>query len=145
MLPAGMDLASPEGPGAEVSDSTWTANSLPFLGPGMHTMHTKLSKLLPKGLCGGGLCEGVIPGCQSTERSHVNVKQVVFKLSRSFRWREHVGPRLRHIVAYGLAMLPSSLDIFTERLQEAAKLEPDRNTAAVASKNGSGGGGMHTA
>ena len=35
--------------------------------------------------------------------------QIAYKFSRTFNWIPHVGPSARHIIAYGLMVLPAAV------------------------------------
>lgn len=70
-----------------------------------------LDNILPKSLCDGGVCDGTMPNCQKKKVAPIEIPKIVFKLSRVYKWRRHVGPKMRHIVAYALALSPSMIKI----------------------------------
>jgi len=87
-----------------------------------------LGDLLPKSVCAGGVCQGMMPGCRKTQVNPITIRQIVFKLKRSFNWTGSngtagkaglpMGPKTRHALAYALALLPSALQVAN---QQAAK------------------------
>mmetsp|Transcript_12886 Transcript_12886/g.28711 ORF Transcript_12886/g.28711 Transcript_12886/m.28711 type:complete len:1300 (+) Transcript_12886:61-3960(+) len=91
----------------------WTSKPIPIykLGGKNGAEGEELSSILPKSLCAGGVCEGMMPGCQKTRVNPINIKQIVFKLSRLFKYKEHFGPKMRHIIAYGLTLFPSAINV----------------------------------
>jgi len=97
--------------GGMSSGADWTSKPVRVFKLGNSGGGTHLSDILPKLLCTGGICEGMMPGCNDTRVNPAFIKQIIFKLSRPFRWKDHVGPKKRHIIAYGLALLPSVLEI----------------------------------
>merc|ERR1740121_762412 len=98
----------------------WTSQPVSLFKLGEDPNHgDKLSKILPNSLCAGGACEGMMPGCQKTRVNPIKIKQIVFKLSRYFDWKQHAGPKMRHIVAYALALLPSAIQISEKQVATA--------------------------
>jgi len=93
---------------------------------------TELSKILPKSLCAGGVCEGMMPGCRKTKVNPISIPQIVVKLSRRFKWKEHVGPKMRRAIAYGLALLPSAIDVGERQVKANLNSpEPDERKLIV--------------
>merc|ERR1719188_2844754 len=90
----------------------WTSEPIPLYKLGNDKSEgEELRDILPKSLCAGGICEGMMPGCQKTQVNPIEIKQIVFRLSRLFKWENHVGPKMRHIIAYGLALLPTAIKV----------------------------------
>lgn len=71
----------------------------------------KLSELLPRGMCAGGVCEGMMPGCSEVRAHAIPIKKVDFKLCRDFELGEFMGAGIRHIIAYGLSVLPAAIEV----------------------------------
>lgn len=90
----------------------------------------KLSDLLPKSVCVGGVCKGMMPGCQSTKVNPIDIPRIVYKFSRTFNWIDHVGATPRHVIAYGLMLLPSALK---EAASEASSAINNTALASAAS------------
>jgi len=101
----------------------------------------QLKDILPKILCSGGICEGMMPGCDRTKNGSnpLLIKQVNVQLSRFFRWKKHLGPKMRHAIAYGLALAPSAISMQQgsgRRLRAEAAGEPARRDAAGPEEEG---------
>jgi hypothetical protein len=111
MSPMGMSTVG------ESQSPDFTSDPVPIFRLGERGNNgTKLSDILPKSICAGGVCEGMMPGCQDTKVNPINIKQIVFKLSRLFKWKRHFGPKMRHAVAYGLALFPSALEVGNKQI-----------------------------
>mmetsp|Transcript_103428 Transcript_103428/g.299231 ORF Transcript_103428/g.299231 Transcript_103428/m.299231 type:complete len:1454 (+) Transcript_103428:169-4530(+) len=106
-MPGGLGSSGPE----------WTSQPVSLFD--LHEHAQNVSKLLPKTLCAGGACQGMMPGCRQTKVQPMVIKRIVFRLSRYFKWRDHVGPKMRHIVAYALALLPSAIQISEKEIVAA--------------------------
>lgn len=79
-----------------------------------------LKELLPKSVCAGGVCNGMLPGCHKTQVNPIQIKQIVFKLDRNFKWNANrsgkkgglqVSPKMRNAIAYALALFPSAVQV----------------------------------
>jgi len=79
-----------------------------------------LKDLLPDSLCSGGFCEGESPGCQQEAVNPIEIKQIVFKLSRAFSIQDIFGQKnAGDALAYGLALMPQAVEVGQEAVQEA--------------------------
>jgi len=96
-------------------------------------MTKQLSQLLPGGLCAGGFCEGELPGCKPKQVSPIHIKKILFRLSRLFRWKKHVEPGMRRIIAYGLALLPEAVQIGEKELTKKSTTVTSTSTATFTS------------
>jgi len=102
-------------------DGSYVSNPYPLWRLGQDSEHRKkLSELLPKSVCAGGICEGMMLGCQKTRVRPINIPKICYKFSRTFNWIPHVGPSARHIIAYGLMILPAAVK---EASREAQQME----------------------
>jgi hypothetical protein len=108
------------GMGGMSSANDWTSKpiSLWRLDDTKEGVSGRVQDHVPKLLCSGGVCEAMLPGCNKTKSPPVGIKQIRFKLSRLFRWKKKVGPKLRHVIAYGLAMLPSVIEVGQKEAQQ---------------------------
>jgi len=114
------------------SGSTWSSEPLTLFRIGSDPAHAeKLKKLLPESVCAGGACEGMMPGCQKTRVNPIFVKQIVFEYSRSFKWQDNMGPKVRHIIAYGLALLPAAIQISEQEINTVAEAHGNLATKAL--------------
>lgn len=59
-------------------------------------------------------------GCQKTKIRPINIPKISYKFSRTFNWIPHVGPSARHVIAYGLMVLPAAVK---EAGREAQQME----------------------
>eukprot|EP00434_Breviolum_minutum_P026573 symbB.v1.2.023492.t2/scaffold2085.1/size181108/2 len=59
-------------------------------------------------------------GCQKTKVTPIDIPKIAYKFSRTFNWIPHVGPSARHIIAYGLMVLPAAVK---EAGREAKQIE----------------------
>merc|ERR1712048_967173 len=81
-----------------------------------------LKDLLPDSLCSGGLCEGESPGCQQQAVNPIEIKQIVFKLSRAFSIKDIFGQaNAGQAMAYGLALLPQAVQVGQEGVTAAVE------------------------
>lgn len=78
----------------------------------------ELSDLLPKSICTAGMCQGMMPGCQEEQTKPINIKQMLVKLNRVYDWTKTAGPTVRHIIAYGLSVLPSAVKVEEQQIQQ---------------------------
>merc|ERR1719277_73207 len=107
-----------------VSDAPdWTSEPVKLFKSGTGSDGAELQKLLPKSFCAGGVCSGILPGCQKKKVNPIGIKQVVFRISRRFKWKEHVGPKLRHAIAYGLAVLPDAINVGQKQVEQELAAE----------------------
>ncbi|CAK9019755.1 unnamed protein product [Durusdinium trenchii] len=80
----------------------------------------ELSDLLPRSACAGGVCKGMMLGCQKTKVTPIDIPKIAYKFSRTYNWIPHVGPSARHVIAYGLMVLPAAVK---EAGREAKQVE----------------------
>lgn len=78
-----------------------------------------LEHLFPAGVCAGGACAGEMPGCKPDPVNPINIKQIVFKLSRVFKLEDFLGAsdneeNVKRAIAYGLALLPEAIEVWAE-------------------------------
>jgi len=94
--------------------STWTSDPIPIIKPLRNGEEGNqfLMDLLPEALCHGGVCDGIMPGCNNSGVSPMMIEQIEVRLSRPFRWQNKISSRLRHMIAYGLALVPSVLKVY---------------------------------
>lgn len=100
-------------------DGSYITRPHPIWVLGQHNGE-KLSDLLPKSVCAGGICSGMMLGCQKTKVTPIDIPKIAYKFSRTFNWIPHVGPSARHIIAYGLMVLPAAVK---EAGREAKQIE----------------------
>merc|ERR1719362_2409161 len=107
------------GMGGVSSANDWTSKPVPIwtLDDTKAAVNGRVQDHLPKLLCSGGICEAMLPGCKMNKSAPVAINEIRFKLSRLFRWKKKVGPKLRHVIAYGLAMLPSVIEVGQKEAQ----------------------------
>jgi len=106
------------GMGGMSSANDWTSQPISvWTLDGQKGSSGRVQDHLPKLLCSGGICEAMLPGCNATKSPPVAINEIRFKLSRLFRWKKKVGPKLRHVIAYGLALLPSVIEIGQKEAQ----------------------------
>eukprot|EP00405_Crypthecodinium_cohnii_P036665 CAMPEP_0206543378 /NCGR_PEP_ID=MMETSP0325_2-20121206/10827_1 /ASSEMBLY_ACC=CAM_ASM_000347 /TAXON_ID=2866 /ORGANISM="Crypthecodinium cohnii, Strain Seligo" /LENGTH=1374 /DNA_ID=CAMNT_0054041805 /DNA_START=29 /DNA_END=4152 /DNA_ORIENTATION=- len=105
----------------------WVSEPMDIMDWGSSPEGADLESLLPKSICAGGVCEGIMPGCQKKQTNPIAIKQVVFIISRHFKWKEHAGPQLRHAVAYGLAIMPDILKVAEKEIKAQNALEQEGN------------------
>jgi len=56
--------------------------------------------------------EGMLPGCTWVNPINpMHIKHIVVKISRTYKWKDHIGPKMRHIIAYGLSLFPSAIKV----------------------------------
>merc|ERR1719253_670757 len=137
-----LPFGSPSGssPGAMVEEPDWKSDAKPVFQLG--SQHgEKLKSILPKIACTGGACDGMMPTCQTEKVNPIDIKQIVFRTSRTFKWRDNnaVSPQLRHSVAYGLAVMPEAVELGdkeleTESTTPAPATQPATTTAAPATE-----------
>jgi len=111
--------------------SEWSSGFKPIV---QGTMGSTLNRLLPPAVCEGGLCKGELPGCKPQAVSPINIPKVSFKLSRQVRIDELVKPEMRRAVAYGLAVLPSSIEIgedYVHKKENSYLSQKDRRLGGV--------------
>mmetsp|Transcript_48785 Transcript_48785/g.114571 ORF Transcript_48785/g.114571 Transcript_48785/m.114571 type:complete len:1327 (-) Transcript_48785:150-4130(-) len=102
-------------------DGSYVSNPYQLWRLGDDAEHRKrLSDLLPESVCAGGICEGMMLGCQKTKIRPINIPKIIYKLTRTFNWIPHVGPSARHVIAYGLMVLPAAVK---EAGREAQQME----------------------
>jgi len=77
----------------------------PTAGQGM------LDELLPAEACVTGVCLGELPGCKKARSAAIRIKQIVFRMSRDFKWQSQAGPNLKQAVAYALSLLPELVEV----------------------------------
>ncbi|CAE7237141.1 unnamed protein product [Symbiodinium pilosum] len=103
------DASNPMG-GHFMPDGSYISNPYPIWSLGQDEENRKrLSDLLPESVCIGGMCEGMMLGCQKRNVRPINIPKVCYKFNRTFNWIPHVGPSARHVIAYGLMILPSAV------------------------------------
>jgi len=107
------------GMGGMSSANDWTSKPINIwrLDDTQEGTNGRVQDHVPKLLCSGGICEAMLPGCKKTKSPPVGIKQIRFKLSRLFRWKKKIGPKLRHVIAYGLALLPSLIEVGQKEAQ----------------------------
>jgi len=71
----------------------------------------KLSDVLPKSLCDGGICDGTLPGCSPHTVDPTIIPKVEFQLSRNFHWNPSTSQFTKDTIAYGMAMAPGLLEL----------------------------------
>lgn len=103
-------------------DGSYITRPYPLWVLGQHHDDEKLSDLLPKSVCAGGICSGMMLGCQKTKVTPIDIPKIAYKFSRTFNWIPHVGPSARHIIAYGLMVLPAAVK---EAGREAKQIEEE--------------------
>jgi len=102
-------------------DGSYVSNPYQLWRLGDDAEHRKrLSDLIPESVCAGGICEGMMLGCQKTKIRPINIPKIIYKLTRTFNWIPHVGPSARHVIAYGLMVLPAAVK---EAGREAQQME----------------------
>merc|ERR1719487_2246564 len=98
-------------------DSGW----LPLAGSD-RAMETLASVgLLPKASCKVGPCSGQLPSCAPGALPDMHVPHLQFELSRTFHWTDKSLQGVRHVLAFGLAILPEALDIIVARKDSSSK------------------------
>eukprot|EP00444_Apocalathium_aciculiferum_P011020 CAMPEP_0183471124 /NCGR_PEP_ID=MMETSP0370-20130417/157391_1 /TAXON_ID=268820 /ORGANISM="Peridinium aciculiferum, Strain PAER-2" /LENGTH=338 /DNA_ID=CAMNT_0025663689 /DNA_START=43 /DNA_END=1055 /DNA_ORIENTATION=+ len=111
----------------------WVSNPEKLFGFGTGEGGEDLADILPKSVCAGGVCKGIMPGCQKKKTNPIGIKQVVFRISRRFKWKEHVGPQLQHAIAYGLAVLPDAINVFEKEIE--SQIASDTTTPGMTVAN----------
>merc|ERR1719382_1135188 len=107
------------------SSPDWTSEpiSVMKLGNSENEEGKELKELLPKSVCAGGVCQGMMPGCHKTQVNPISIKQIVFKLQRKFKWTGNhtgkgalpLGPKMRNAIAYALAVLPTGIQVASKQ------------------------------
>merc|ERR1719379_1731252 len=72
---------------------------------------SQLSKVVPKTLCDGGMCDGTLPGCSPNKVDPTIIPKVQFQLSRNFHFISHTSAIARATIAYGMALSPALIEI----------------------------------
>jgi hypothetical protein len=101
------------------SSPDWTSEPVSVfkLGQNRNDEGKGLDQLLPKSVCAGGVCNGMMPGCRETQANPISVKQIVFKLHKNMSFNGTgknafpLSENMRNAIAYGLALLPSAIQM----------------------------------
>jgi len=149
MMPMSMPMLG------EDSSPDWTSEPISIwkLGKGNESGEEgkDLKELLPKSVCAGGVCNGMLPGCHKTQVNPIAIKQIVFKLDRNFKWNANrsgkkgglqVSPKMRNAIAYALALFPSAVQVANRQSKSAAGSTP--GGAAASGDSGSSSSGTAT-
>jgi hypothetical protein len=94
--------------GAGISLPNWDSHLMPIEST---EYGKKLSSVLPKTLCDGGMCDGTLPDCRAKQVDPTIIPKVEFKLSRDFDWSPTTTAWTRASIAYGMAMAPGLLEL----------------------------------
>jgi len=70
-----------------------------------------LDKVLPKEMCRGGVCQGILPGCPGKIVRTMTIPRVEFELNRNFHWTPVSDKNARTAVAYATALFPEALRV----------------------------------
>jgi hypothetical protein len=110
------------GGGAGATQTTQNGNLMTEYTPILaQNMNDSLAGLLPNAICSGGACKGEMPGCRKEAVKPINIKQIVFKMSREFKIDDFItDPMMKEALAYGLATVPEAIEVGQEEVQEEA-------------------------
>jgi hypothetical protein len=103
MLPASMGQM-----GASQAPTSTRTQNLFRLGNGSDH---GLQHLMPRSVCSGGVCSAMRPGCNRTKVTPLTIKAIKYTLARDWKYKEHLTPKMRTAVAYGLALVPSAVSV----------------------------------
>eukprot|EP00931_Biecheleriopsis_adriatica_P074692 TRINITY_DN4869_c0_g1_i1.p1 TRINITY_DN4869_c0_g1~~TRINITY_DN4869_c0_g1_i1.p1 ORF type:complete len:1392 (+),score=293.48 TRINITY_DN4869_c0_g1_i1:62-4177(+) len=124
----GSPMAQAPGTGTFNANGDYISKPYPVWRLGQGENGQEISNLLPKSVCVEGVCNGMLPGCQSTKVNPIDIPRIVYKFSRTFNWIPHVGPSARHIIAYGLMLMPTALK---SGAAEAQQVMQEQNVTGV--------------
>mmetsp|Transcript_108766 Transcript_108766/g.234168 ORF Transcript_108766/g.234168 Transcript_108766/m.234168 type:complete len:1435 (+) Transcript_108766:116-4420(+) len=99
-------------PGTISEEPDWKSQPVQMFNVGNNESKF-LREVLPRIACTGGACDGMMPICDLHEVNPIDIKQIVFRTSRNFKWADdpNIAPQLRFAVAYGLALAPEAISL----------------------------------